>query len=78
MGRGFLQPSQAPDLFERIEEGIVNSIHRNKMRSPEYRLQLTNNVQNVIQKIIFQQTRINPVVIGMVAYAENAEAKVRG
>ena len=76
MGRGFIQPTSAPDLFERIEEAIVNSIRRNKMRTPEYRLQLTNNVQNVIQKIIFQHTRINPVVIGMVAYAETAEAKV--
>ncbi len=76
MGRGFLQPSQAPDLFERIEEAIVNSVHRNKMRAPEYRLQLTNNIQNVIQKIIFQQTRINPVVIGMVAYADTVEVNV--
>jgi hypothetical protein len=26
-------------------------------------------VQNVIQHIIFEKTRINPVVIGMVSYA---------
>ena len=39
---------------------------------PEFSLQLRNNVQNVIQRVIFQRTKINPVVLGMVSYVEDA------
>ncbi len=51
-----------------IERAVTESILRNRQRAPQFQLQLRNNVQNVIQHIIFEKTRINPVVIGMVSY----------
>jgi ribonuclease J len=67
-GKGFLQRNEAGDLFKTLEEAIVKAIHRNRQRTPEFALQLRNNVQNVIQQIILEKTKINPVVIGMVSY----------
>ena len=61
------------ELFQKIEEAIIKSIYRNRQRGPEFQLQLRNNVQNVIQRIIFEDTRINPVVLGMVSYAKADE-----
>jgi ribonuclease J len=69
VGKGFLPPNEAPELFTTIEHTVSEAILRNRQRGPQFQLQLRNNVQNVIQKIIFEKTRINPVVIGMVSYA---------
>ena len=48
-------------------------ILRNRQRAPEFALQLRNNVQNAIQRVIFQKTRINPVVLGVVSYVDNVQ-----
>jgi len=73
VSKGFLPQKEAPELFQKIEEAIIKSIYRNRQRGPEFQLQLRNNVQNVIQRIIFEDTRINPVVLGMVSYAKADE-----
>jgi ribonuclease J len=72
--KGFIQPKEEPELFKDIEESIADSIMRNRQRSPEFVLQLRNNVQNAIQRVIFQRTKINPVVLGTVSYVESAAA----
>jgi ribonuclease J len=68
VGKGFLPPNEEPELFTAMERGVSEAILRNRQRAPQHQLQLRNNVQNVIQRIIFEKTRINPVVIGMVSY----------
>jgi ribonuclease J len=73
-GKGFVLQSAAQELYQEIEEEIEEAVYRNRQRSPEFALQLRNNVQNVIQKVIFQKTRLNPVVLGMVSYADDAQA----
>jgi ribonuclease J len=73
VGKGFLPQAEAPELFTSIERAVTESILRNRQRAPQFQLQLRNNVQNVIQHIIFEQTRINPVVIGMVSYTGQVE-----
>ena len=77
-GKGFLQRTEAAELFDKLEEAIVKAIYRNRQRTPEYALQLRNNVQNVIQQIIMERTKINPVVIGMVSYVGQTAASVSG
>jgi ribonuclease J len=69
MAKGFVPDQQAADLFKTISADIADAIRKNKLRGPEHALQLRNNVQNAIQRVIFQKTKINPVVIGMVSYA---------
>ncbi|MCC7477599.1 ribonuclease J [bacterium] len=69
MSKGFLQSKDQPELFDDINAAVRDSILRNKMRGPEHSLQLRNNVQNAIQRVIFSKTKINPMVIGMVSYA---------
>jgi hypothetical protein len=74
-----LPQADAPELFNAIERAVTDSILRNRQRTPQFQLQLRNNVQNVIQHIIFEKTRINPVVIGMVSYAgQNGVMNVAG
>jgi len=68
MHKGFLPQNQAPELYDELREEVAASILRNRQRSPEFQLQLRNNVQNAIQRVIFSKTRINPVVLGMVSY----------
>jgi ribonuclease J len=68
--KGFFLQKDQPELFAEIEEAIADAILRNRQRTPEFGLQLRNNVQNVIQRIIFQKTKINPIVIGMVNYVQ--------
>ncbi|MBN2083212.1 ribonuclease J [bacterium] len=69
MNRGFLPEKQAPELYVDLREEIAAAILKNRQRTPEFQLQLRNNVQNAIQRVIFQKTRINPTVLGMVSYA---------
>ncbi len=71
--KGFIQPKEEPELFKEIEEAVADSILRNRQRAPEFALQLRNNVQNAIQRVIFQKTKINPVVLGVVSYVDNAQ-----
>jgi ribonuclease J len=68
VGKGFLPEKEAPELFRQIEQAVRDAVLRNRQREPQFQLQLRNNVQNTIQKVIFEQTKINPVVIGMVSY----------
>ncbi len=72
--KGFVPENQAPELYEELREATAAAILRNKQRTPEFQLQLRNNVQNVIQRTIFQKTRLNPTVLGMVSYADGAQA----
>jgi ribonuclease J len=71
--KGFIQPKEEPELFKEIEEAVADSILRNRQRSPEFLLQLRNNVQNAIQRVIFQKTRINPIVLGTVSYVDTTQ-----
>lgn len=71
--KGFTSQKDQPELFAEIEAAVRDSIMRNRQRTPEFGLQLRNNVQNTIQRIIFQRTKINPVVLGIVSYV-NATA----
>jgi ribonuclease J len=73
VSRGFVVEHEAPDLFAEIESAIISAFERNKQRKPEFQLQLRNNIQNVIQQVIFKKTRVNPVVIGMLTYADGVE-----
>jgi ribonuclease J len=75
--KGFLVEKDQPDLFAEIVAAISDSIMRNKQRTPEFVLQLRNNVQNTIQRIIFQKTRINPIVLGIVSYARTATGQAQ-
>lgn len=68
--KGFGPDQTSASLLDEIKAEISESIMRNRMRSPEHALQLRNNVQNAIQRVIFQKTKINPVVLGMLSYAE--------
>lgn len=68
MHKGFLPQKEAPELYDELREEVAAAILRNRQRSPDYQLQLRNNVQNAIQRVIFSKTRINPVVLGMVSY----------
>jgi ribonuclease J len=68
IARGFVPEQQSTDLLAAIKAEIAEAILRNRMRGPEHSLQLRNNVQNAIQRVIFQKTKINPVVLGMVSY----------
>jgi ribonuclease J len=72
--KGFIQPKEEPELFKDIEDAVAESILRNRQRAPEFALQLRNNVQNAIQRVIFQRTKINPVVLGVVSYVEGEVA----
>jgi ribonuclease J len=67
--KGFGPDQQTPGLLDEIKEEIATSIMRNRMRTQEHALQLRNNVQNAIQRVIFQKTKVNPVVMGMITYA---------
>jgi ribonuclease J len=78
VSRGFLPEKEAPELFRELEQAITDSVLRNRVRTPDYALQLRNNVQNAIQRVIFQKTRFNPIVIGMVHYAGAARAAAPG
>jgi ribonuclease J len=69
VSRGFIMQSEAPDLFSEIEQAVLDAFERNKQRKPEFQLQLRNNIQNVIQQVIFKRTKVNPVVIGLLSYA---------
>ncbi|MDQ3024307.1 MAG: ribonuclease J, partial [bacterium] len=70
--KGFITPKEQPELYIEIEEAIADSILRNRQRGPEFVLQLRNNVQNAIQRVIFQRTKINPIVLGIVSYVDDA------
>jgi len=72
-GKGLLPEKEAPELLSLIEQSVTDAVLRNRQRGPQYQLQLRNNIQNVIQRVIFEKTRINPVVIGMVSYANGSE-----
>lgn len=74
IGKGFLPQKDFPELFEEMQAAITEAVYRNRQREPQFVLQLRNNIQNVIQRIIFKKTKINPVVIGMVTY-EDEEGK---
>ena len=78
IGKGFLPQKDFPELFEEIQTAITEAIQRNRQRQPIYALQLRNNIQNVIQRIIFKKTKINPVVIGMVTYEDEDGATPLG
>jgi ribonuclease J len=69
MAKGFVPEQQSADLFGTLKTDIREAILRNRLRGPEHALQLRNNVQNAIQRVIFQKTKINPVVLGMVTYS---------
>jgi ribonuclease J len=71
--KGFITPKEDPELFTQLEEAIAEAILRNRQRAPEFVLQLRNNVQNAIQRVIFQRTKINPVVLGNVSYVDTAQ-----
>jgi len=68
MHKGFLPEKQAPELYTDLKEEVAAAIMRNRQRTPEFQLQLRNNVQNAIQRVIFSKTRINPIVLGIVSY----------
>ena len=70
IGKGFLPQKDFPELFEEMQSAITEAVYRNRQRDPMFMLQLRNNIQNVIQRIIFKKTKINPVVIGMVTYED--------
>ena len=69
MHKGFIPEKQAPELYEELKDEIREAILRNRMRTPDVQLQLRNNVQNAIQRVIFKKTKMNPTVLGMVSYA---------
>ena len=73
ISKGLVPQSQAPDLLTDIEDAVRDAVHKNRQRGPEFALQLRNNLQNTIQRIIFQKTRINPVVMGVLSYVQGAE-----
>jgi ribonuclease J len=68
--RGFVVERDNAELMTTIKNEIAEAIMRNRMRGAEHSLQLKNNVQNAIQKVIFQRTKLNPVVLGMISYAD--------
>jgi ribonuclease J len=70
--KGFVPQNQAPELYAEIKAEIAEAILRNRQRGPSHQLQLRNNVQSAIQRVIFQKTRINPTVLGMVSYPDGA------
>jgi len=79
MHKGLLPQREAPELYDELREEVAAAIMRNRQRSPDFQLQLRNNVQNAIQRVIFSKTRINPVVLGMVSYVgEDGKAAVSG
>jgi ribonuclease J len=69
MAKGFMADKDYPQLYKGICAAIADAIGRNKQRAPDYRLQLRNNVQNAVQRVIFHETKINPIVMGMLNYA---------
>lgn len=77
IAKGFMADKDYPELYQGIQDAIRDAIGRNKQRGQEYRLQLRNNLQNAVQRVIFTQTKINPVVLGMVNYAGEASQSSR-
>jgi len=73
MHKGFIPEKQAPELYTELREEIREALLRNRMRTPDVQLQLRNNVQNAIQRVIFKKTKMNPIVLGMVSYADESD-----
>lgn len=73
LSKGFLHEPQFPELYSEIQQAVAEAVRRNRQRTPEFALQLRNNVQNAIQRVIFQKTRFNPLVLGIVHYSAAAQ-----
>lgn len=71
ISKGFIPEQQDAALYVELRQAVAEAVKRNRQRSPEFSLQLRNNVQNAIQKVIFQKTRFNPLVLGIVHYVKS-------
>ena len=72
--KGFIPESKEPQVYEKIREAVLDGIANNRLRSREYRLQLQNNVGQLVQTIISSRLGLKPNVQILVNYADRDES----
>jgi len=73
ISKGFIPEQQDAELYVELRQAVAEAVKRNRQRTPEFSLQLRNNMQNALQRVIFQKTRFNPLVLGIVHYTTGVE-----
>jgi ribonuclease J len=69
--KGFLPEKGKYEFFEDLKKSAEEAIFNNRQRSHEYRLQLRNNVANVVKKTIFGATHLTPVILVLISYVDS-------
>ncbi len=74
--KGFVPEHKDPALYEKIRETVASGISNNRLRSREYRLQLQNNVGQLVSTVVHGALGVRPNVQVLISYADREETVV--
>lgn len=75
--KGFVPEHKDPALYEKIREAVATGISNNRLRSREYRLQLQNNVGQLVSTMVYGALGVRPNVQVMISYADREETVIK-
>ncbi len=68
--KGFIPEHRDPDLYSKIREAVVSGVSGNRLRSREYRLQLQNNIGQLVATTINAQIGMRPNIHVLINYID--------
>jgi len=74
--KGFIPEHRDPQLYEKIRDAVVTGISGNRLRSKDYRLQLQNNIGQLVSTVISSHNNLKPNIQVLVNYIDRDESVI--
>jgi ribonuclease J len=74
--KGFIPEHRDPELYTKIREAVITGISGNRLRSKDYRLQLQNNIGQLVGTVINTRISLKPNIQVLVNYIDRDESVI--